>query len=243
MQLIIDLGNTQIKYFVFDDNRDIDTRTVSYDHWENTLTQLQREYPLIEKCIVSDVNRSITADLQRALVPLPVILCSADLRLPFKTLYAPSHQLGADRVALLAACTLEYPNQNVLVIDLGSCITYDILDREGLHHGGAISPGYRMRYNAMHSFSGLLPALEPKKTAQFFGTNTESAMHSGVSQGIISEIQTAISYYEAKFDFLTIILTGGDAQMLPKPLKNSIFAHSNFLAKGLNFLLASNTNS
>ena len=71
----------------------------------------------------------------------------------------------------------------------------------------------------------------------------KSAMHCGVSQGIIHEIQTAISYYEAKFDFLTVILTGGDAQMLPKPLKNSIFAHSNFLAKGLNFLLASNTNS
>jgi type III pantothenate kinase len=52
-----------------------------------------------------------------------------------------------------------------------------------------------------------------------------------------------IGLYQKKFGFLTIILTGGDAQRLPKPLKNSIFAHSNFLAKGLNFLLASNTNS
>ena len=77
----------------------------------------------------------------------------------------------------------------------------------------------------------------------FIGTNTESAMHCGVSQGIVSEINTVISNYEAKFDFLTVILTGGDVEMLPKPLKNSIFAQSNFLAKGLNFLLASNTNS
>jgi type III pantothenate kinase len=243
MQLIIDLGNTQIKYFVFDGDRDLEAMTVIYSQWKHTLTEIQKKYPFIEKCIISDVNGSITGDLQQVLAPLPVLLCSAELKLPFKTLYTPNHQLGADRVALLAACALEYPNQNVLVIDLGSCITYDILDKKGVHHGGAISPGYRMRYKAMHSFSGLLPALEPKKTTEFLGTNTESAMHSGVSQGIVSEINTAISHYQAKFDFLTVILTGGDAEMLPKPLKNSIFAHSNFLAKGLNFLLASNTNS
>ncbi len=243
MQLIIDLGNTHIKYFVFDKEIDIKEISCPIEDWNANLTQLKMDYPAIGQCIISDVNGAITKELHQALAPVPIILCSSALRLPFQTRYDPSHQLGADRVALLAACALEYPSQNVLVIDLGSCITYDILDQEGIHHGGSISPGFRMRYRAMHTFSGLLPNLKPKGTTQFIGTNTESAMHCGVSQGIVSEINTVISNYEAKFDFLTVILTGGDVEMLPKPLKNSIFAQSNFLAKGLNFLLASNTNS
>jgi len=66
-------------------------------------------------------------------------------------------------------------------------------------------------------------------------------MHSGVYYGILNEIEGIISWYHNKIENLTVILTGGDAQRLPKPLKNSIFAHSNFLAKGLNYILAINT--
>tara|TARA_S200000501_G_C20756840_1_gene714279 strand:- start:371 stop:1099 length:729 start_codon:yes stop_codon:yes gene_type:complete len=242
MQLIIDLGNTQIKYFVFNDNEVKLFEAISFDQWENTLNKIQNNFPLIKNCIISDVNGIITKELEKALSPMSVIFCSSELRLPFKTSYKPISQLGPDRIALLAACTLEYPKQNILVIDLGSCITYDLLDKKGLHHGGAISPGYRMRYRAMHTFTGRLPILEPKNDFTLLGTATKTSMHVGVSQGIKAEIMGLIRQYEEKFDFLTTILTGGDAERLPKPLKNSIFAHPNFLARGLNYLLASNIN-
>jgi type III pantothenate kinase len=240
MNLIIDLGNTQIKYFVFENDKVKVYSSVSIDTWKNTLTKIKNKYPLIKSCIISDVNGSITNDLKKVLAPLPIILCSSALKIPFSSIYKPISQLGSDRIALLTASAMEYPNQNILIIDLGSCITYDILDRGGLHHGGAISPGYHMRYKAMHSFSGRLPFLEPKDNTTSLGTNTHSAMHVGVSQGIKNEIMGSIAKYEEDFDFLTVILTGGDSERLPKPFKNGIFAHQNFLAKGLNFLLDSN---
>ena len=240
MNLIIDLGNTQIKYFVFENETVKGYYAVLIDTWKNTLKKIKNKYPSIKNCIISDVNGTITKDLKKALAPLPIILCSSALKLPFSSRYKPSNQLGSDRIALLTASAMEYPNQNILVIDLGSCITYDILDREGLHHGGVISPGYKMRYKAMHNFSGRLPFLEPKDKTTSLGTNTQSAMHVGVSQGIKNEIMVSIAKFEEDFDFLTVILAGGDAERLPKPFKNGIFAHQNFLAKGLNYLLVSN---
>ncbi len=240
MNLIIDLGNTQIKYFVFENDIVKDYCSVLIDAWKNTLKKIKNKYPSIKNCIISDVNGTITKDLKKALAPLPIILCSSALKLPFSSNYKPSNQLGSDRIALLTASAMEYPNQNILVIDLGSCITYDILDRDGLHHGGVISPGYMMRYKAMHNFSGRLPFLKPKDNTTSLGTNTQSAMHVGVSQGIKNEIMGLIAKFEEDFDFLNVILVGGDAERLPKPFKNGIFAHQNFLAKGLNYLLVSN---
>ena len=240
MQLIIDLGNSRIKYFVFHRDREIDSITVSLEEWKNALNHIQTEHPSLKKCIISDVNGIITNDLKSSLYPIQIIFCSTKLNLPFKTRYQPAKDLGSDRIGLLAACAIEYPKQNTLIIDLGSCITYDFLDIKGIHHGGAISPGFTMRYKAMNSFSGRLPLLKPKSGTTFLGTNTESGIHAGVSMGIFAEINEAINYYEENFKFLNVILTGGDAQRLPKPLKNSIFANTNFLAKGLNFILSSN---
>jgi len=243
MQLIIDLGNSQIKYFVFDKEREILAIATTVSSWENTLKEIKNKFPDLKQAIVSDVNGSITSALKKALFPLRTLFCSTSLKLPFKTNYKPNEQLGPDRVALLTSCALHYPNQNTLVIDLGSCITYDFLDREGVHHGGSISPGFTMRYKSMHAFSGKLPLLEKEAAQGFIGTDTASAMHVGVYKGIQSEIDAMIRLYDEKFDFLTIILTGGDAQRLSKPVKNSIFAHSNFIAEGLNFILLSNSDS
>ena len=93
----------------------------------------------------------------------------------------------------------------------------------------------------MHDYSGKLPLLIPKKIKEDHGRSTESAIHSGVYNGIINELKGVIEAYQLKYEYLTIILTGGDAEMLPKPFKNSIFAHSNFLAKGLNHILLMNS--
>ena len=241
MQLIIDVGNTRIKYYVFDGNIILDSFSEELINWEVSLNKIKKSYPGLSKAILSDVNGSFEKQLQFALKKFQWFRCSIKLKLPFTTRYNPSLELGEDRIALLAASAYLYPKQDVLVIDLGSCITYDLLNREGVHQGGSISPGFSTRYKSMHYYSGKLPLLIPKKTNEEFGRSTESAIHSGVYNGIRNELKCVIESYQLKYGNLTIILTGGDAEMLPKPFKNSIFAHSNFLAKGLNYILVMNS--
>ena len=242
MNLIIDLGNTRIKYFVFNNGNEIDSTNLNLNDWKIELNRLLDNYPSISRCIISDVNGSITREVENFLSPLPYIYCSSELKLPFESRYKPFNQLGSDRIALITSSVIEYPKENILIIDLGTCITYDILTSNAIHLGGSISPGYLMRYRALNKFSGKLPLLEPEIVYNVIGENTEQAIHSGVTHGIISEIKEAINFYEKEFKFLKVILSGGDAQKLSKPLKNTIFANKNFLAKGLNFILSSNIN-
>ena len=242
MNLIIDLGNTRIKYFVFNNNNEIDSTNLNLDDWKIELNKLLDKYPSISRCIISDVNGSITREIENFLSPLPYIYCSSELKLPFKSRYKPFNQLGSDRIALITSSVIEYPKENILIIDLGTCITYDILTSNAIHLGGSISPGYLMRYKALNKFSGKLPLLEPEMVYNVIGENTEQAIHSGVTNGIISEIKETVNFYKKEFKFLKVILSGGDAQKLSKTLKNTIFANKNFLAKGLNFILSNNIN-
>ena len=153
-------------------------------------------------------------------------------------------KLGADRKALIAAAVTKYSALNVLVIDMGTCVTYDVVDRSGLHRGGGISPGWQMRLNAMHTFTGRLPQLstldDSIEKKEVTGMNTQQAMFNSTFFGLLAEIDQRIEHYKSEFPDLTVILTGGDAQSFSVRLKNRIFAHSNFLLEGLNALLEHN---
>ena len=117
---------------------------------------------------------------------------------------------------------------------------YDFIDKKSLHHGGAISPGLKMRYKALNFFTGGLPLLNPEISDKFLGDSTESSIHTGITNGIITEINEHICYHKKNCKDLIVLFSGGDAQRLSKPFKNKIFADTNFLAKGLNFILVSN---
>lgn len=123
---------------------------------------------------------------------------------------------------------------------MGTCVTYDFVNDAGEYRGGAISPGLNMRYRAMHLQTDKLPLLQPEELLDFVGNSTASSMHSGVINGLTLELDGAISQYHARFQDLTVILTGGDSQFFVKRLKNSIFANSKFLVEGLNYLLEYN---
>jgi type III pantothenate kinase len=243
MQLVIDIGNTLIKSYVFEEDQQVDFAAEPITEWKSSLKEMLKRHAQIKMAMVADVNRSFSTELKVFLGKIKTLHCSMALKLPFKSLYDSNTPLGSDRIALLAACCLFYPKTNVLVIDLGSCITYDLMSADGVHHGGSISPGFGMRYRAMNSYSGTLPALDFHDVETPMGKSTEEAMHTGVYFGIVHEVEGMIKWYEAEIENLTVILTGGDAERLPKPFKNGIFAHSNFLAKGLNHILALNTNS
>jgi type III pantothenate kinase len=145
-------------------------------------------------------------------------------------------------MALVAAAVCKYPNQNVLIIDAGTCITYDFIDAKSNYCGGAISPGIQMRYKALYENTDRLPLLEPIIPSTFIGNSTQSAIHSGVVFGVVNEIEGVVASYKYKYSDLTVILSGGDANFLCKQFKISIFAFSNFLLEGLNFLLEYNSN-
>ncbi|MGB8374634.1 MAG: type III pantothenate kinase, partial [Salegentibacter sp.] len=148
--------------------------------------------------------------------------------------------LGKDRIALTAAACLQYPGENVLVIDAGTCVTYDFKSEREEYLGGAISPGLSMRFRALHEFTSKLPLVAPEEKTELEGSSTEESINTGVLMGLRLEIDGMIDSYREKKKFLTVILTGGDMQILSVRLKNSIFANPNFLLSGLNYILEFN---
>jgi type III pantothenate kinase len=243
LYLIVDLGNTLVKFFLFNKDQCVIKQRVAVEKFDDMAESLISNYPDIKGLIYSDVSDRAGDFFEKFLVQFPVIGVDFQMRLPFENSYESPNSLGSDRIVLVAAACKNYPNTNVLIIDLGSCITYDFLDADNIYHGGSISPGFEMRYKSLNHYTGNLPLLEVEKSENPMGKNTHQAIHSGIYFGILDEINGRIEYYNNKYDSLTVILTGGDANKLPKTLKNSIFAHSNFLAEGMFHLLKLNIGS
>jgi type III pantothenate kinase len=188
--------------------------------------------------ITSSVTR-LSSDTQQFLqnLRIQVHALTHQTKVPFQNRYATPETLGVDRIALVVAAVTQYPKQNVLVIDAGTCITYDFKTDKEVYLGGGISPGIQLRYKTLNLLTANLPLLEPKMPENYIGNSTENAIHSGVSIGVITEIDGIIDRYKEQFEHLTVILTGGDTNFLAKRLKNTIFANSKFLLEGLNNVL------
>jgi len=247
MNLIIDVGNTFIKLAIFSGGEIRHKRSSRIKDFINYLNQISKEYPKIDRCIISSVGGPTVAEISAAKKIAPVIVLSHECTLPFRNQYATRETLGVDRIALVSAAASQFPEKNVLVIDAGSCITYDFLSAENIYLGGAISPGIEMRYKAMHTFTANLPLLEPKipknsvgDSTNNVGDSTNKSMHIGVIQGVANELNGFIDEYIENFGNLTVILTGGDTHFLLDNIKNDIFANSNFLLEGLNYILEIN---
>jgi len=142
--------------------------------------------------------------------------------------------LGKDRIAAVTGAWSMFPAKNILAIDAGTCITYDLITSNGEYLGGGISPGIRMRFQAMHTFTGKLPLVEPEDFDELIGRSTRESLLSGVYNGVMAEISELIRLYGKKFDDLTVILTGGDHVFLHNKLKISIFAVPELVLLGLN---------
>ena len=153
---------------------------------------------------------------------------------PFKNLYASPETLGIDRMILASGAVLQFQDVNRLVIDAGTCVTYDFIDTNNNYLGGAISPGIGLRYESLHNYTAKLPLLTRENPKQLIGNSTEQSIHSGVINGLIMEIEGFINSNLYRNDNFIIILTGGDADFLAERLKNTIFANSNFLLESLN---------
>ncbi|MAD96868.1 MAG: pantothenate kinase [Flavobacteriaceae bacterium] len=241
MNLAIDVGNTRTKLAVFEENNSLEVVIVEKVRILNSVKALCEKYPLQHAVLssVAVVDEKILDELNEM---LPVFSVNHYVKLPFENAYKSPNTLGVDRIALVAAASKRFPSQNTLIIDAGTCITFDFLSAENKYLGGAISPGLQMRYNALNHYTANLPKLQAEDLEDFVGTDTQDSIHSGVINGVLNEIKGVMQQYEDRYGHLTVVLTGGDSNFLSKQLKSTIFANQNFLLFGLNEILILNRN-
>lgn len=241
MNLIIDIGNTSTKIAVFSNGKLISKKRIDPKDFLETIKNILLRYKNISKGIISSVGSLRKKDVEFIKSKIDLLELTHQLNFPFKNLYKTPKTLGVDRLALVSASVEKYSSKNVLIIDAGTCITYDFITKDNHYLGGAISPGLNTRYKSLNNLTANLPLLKPKSVKYVIGNSTTQSIHSGVVNGVLFEIDGVIDDYKEKFTDLTVILTGGDCISLSKQLKNSIFANSNFLLEGLNYIVEYNT--
>ena len=233
MNIAIDIGNTRGKCAVFEGDRLLETFFFDKEKIIKEIKEIIKKN-IISTGIISNVASVSDKIMEELKTILPFQVVSASSKVPFINLYKTPNTLGVDRIALVAGAVKQFSNKNVLVIDAGTCITFDFVNKKSEYLGGAISPGINMRFHSLNYFTANLPLLEKEEVGNFIGGNTKESMNSGVVNGVIQEIDGIINQYKKKYMDLTVVLTGGDTNFLSKKLKSSIFANQNFLLQGLN---------
>jgi type III pantothenate kinase len=236
MNLVVDFGNTSAKVAIFNQQQMLEKQSFATPELlQNYLASCPAEY-----AIISTVNIDPQAIGAWAVHATQKFFLTAALPLPIKIGYATPDTLGVDRIAGACGAWQLYPHQNSLVIDAGTCITYDFTDAKGNYHGGGISPGLQMRFEALHTFTAKLPLVKPSPNPELVGNSTEASMQSGVVHGMSAEIDGIIARYYDKYPDLHVILCGGDASFFENRLKASIFASPDLVLFGLNSVLIHN---
>ncbi len=234
MILAVDVGNSRVKCAVFEHNNLIEHFNFSKENIKTTIQNCLDKHQKIEHLVVASVANFNENDFLDFNNRVKIHIIDTDDDFPFNNLYQTPKTLGIDRMVLAAGAVIQFPNKNRLVIDAGTCITYDYVDQNNNYLGGAISPGLKLRYESLHHFTAKLPLLEKEIPESYIGNSTNNAIHSGVVNGVIFEINGFIEQFMAQYPNFIIILTGGDTDFLAKRLKNTIFANSNFLLESLN---------
>ena len=238
MNLIVDIGNTRIKTGVFDNNTLIGKQTFKD---LNTFSDFVAG-KTFGHCIVSSVSVKPTDILPQLPVQGKKIQLTSSLGFPIAIAYDTPGTLGVDRIAAACGAYQLFPSRDCLVIDMGTCITYDFLSSEGVYEGGAIAPGVKMRFSAMNHFTARLPLAEAVADAPLTGKSTISSMQSGVINGILEEIKGFISRYQSQHPQLTTVACGGDIAFFENSIKPSIFVAPDLVLIGLNRILLHHVN-
>ena len=240
MNLTLDIGNTQSKLAVFN-NSLVVVKTFDSEFIIDEIDDFLLLYPSIKNLIVCSVT-DITLNLEKYNFN-NVHFVSSSSNIPFENLYLSKDSLGNDRIALVSSASISYPGKNVLIIDAGSCITYDFINDKNQYLGGAISPGLNMRYKSLNEFTSKLPLVSFESSDKLIANQTIDSINVGVANGVVFEIEGFVRQYLSEYDNLTVILTGGNSDFLSNQLKISIFANQNFLLEGLNNLIKLNISS
>ncbi len=216
MNVVVDHGNTSAKIGIFED--DVLKERITFEKTGDLLAFLANFSG--DRIIISSVN-AVMSELPGSLRGFTdVLMLTPTTPLPVQNRYASTETLGMDRLAAACGAWHLFPFADTLVIDAGTCITYEFVDKSGAYRGGAISPGLNMRLRAMHTFTARLPLVQPVSEPGLTGDSTVSCMQSGAFWGMVDEINGAIE----------------------NKLKASIFASPELVLVGLNRILSHNAN-
>lgn len=236
MNLAIDIGNTRIKTGVFDRNELVEAQVfdqIDQGSWQSLINKYG-----VTHVIVSSTAEEVDSNLLQT--PGVFLRLSSMTPVPIENGYRTPETLGQDRLAGMVAASWIHPDSNVLVIDAGTCVTYDFLDATGKYLGGNIAPGLDMRYKAMHHFTQRLPSVERGDTGTLLGGTTQEALQNGGLMGILMELAGYIEILKNKYQSVHTLLTGGDAQYLADHLNTGLNVQPHLILIGLNQILQFN---
>ena len=241
MNLVVDIGNNFFKVGIFENSNLVFSFFDKNDKIDVEIEKIIRSYSKITSALISNVSSIKINDILNKL-NIKIYELDSTFIFPFKLNYKTPESLGNDRLALAAAATILFPNSNNLVIDAGTCITIDFIDNNNHFMGGSISPGVKMRYDSLNHYTANLPLLKNENSFNYPGDSTNASIHAGIIGGVSNEINGFIKQINSRNDKVNVILTGGDAKILSKTLKITIFANQNFILEGLNSILNLNKN-
>lgn len=233
MNLVVDAGNTfsKVGWFEGDELRRHESRLTFPE-----LLEVVRSAS-VERVIFSSVSHEVEKIRELFQPNVPVLALSSQTPVPVVKEYDTPDTLGTDRIAAAVGAVEVFPNEDRLVIDMGTCNTYDFVDRAGCFQGGAISPGMRMRFRAMHSFTQRLPLVEPESAANLVGKSTRQSMLSGVMNGLAAELNGFVAAHRAISPNCRVVLCGGDAPYFANKFQLPVSVAPELVLIGLNRIL------
>jgi type III pantothenate kinase len=234
VKIVIDKGNSSIKFGVFDKYTLLTVDYASHDDQSallKTIRQYQPEAAIVSSVMAHDDHTEIENNIPRLLV------LDSLTPLPFNSLYNTPETIGKDRLAAVAGAQSLYPGSSLLIIDAGTAVTYEVLLEGKTHIGGNISPGLEMRFKALNSFTSKLPLVSKQEGHDFPGLTTHEAIASGVINGMVFEMDGYRVTCRQKWAIKKTIITGGDSDFFARKLKKPIFANQNLVLLGLNRIL------
>ena len=234
MLLALDIGNTNIKSGIFSDGKLIQVKTFAISENERFFKEIFSEFHNIETIVICDVTGKINLlDVGLSQQNIPVYEINNRTNFFFKKNYKTPETLGKDRLASVAGGIVRFPETPLLIIDAGTAITFDFVKETGEFLGGNISPGIKLRFKALNSFTEKLPLLEKKENFPKIGQSTNDAILSGVIGGTVKEVEGIISAFRQQNHNSKVIFTGGDAKFLHRFIKNDIFVLPNLVLEGI----------
>lgn len=230
MNLVFDIGNTRVKSGLFDGKNLLNHDVFPFEIGDITRKIKLHEGPILISSVI-ELNEDLMSQTEKN-----IIFLSENTALPIKNGYKTPETLGKDRLANAVAINATAHSEKALSIDCGTCLKFDLVVK-GEYLGGSISPGLRMRFNSLHTFTDKLPLIEPEQFVRLNGKDTKESILSGCYRGMLAEIKHTINDYETEFGELEIFLTGGDHLFFANHLKNRIFADPFLTLRGLNEIL------
>lgn len=239
MNVVVDIGNTRSKYAFFEHGALVGAGYDMQGIFEE-IGQWKEAGQSIELFLSGSGRLEEGVKILLKELSDSCIEAAPQMPLPIRIGYATPETLGFDRIAVCAGAMSLFPGKRLLVIDSGTAITYNYVEKDGIFSGGNISPGLEIRFRALHQFTAQLPCVEPGGEYRGIGQTTESAIRNGVMNGMLFEVKGYIeTFYQAGTDG-RVVITGGNSRFLENRLGKEVLFNEHLGFMGLNFILEYN---